>query len=68
MNMMEWLLVIRVNYKKTVILITIKKAFFCQAYCFNFFSNQDSFFVHYIKFKKLKSLLKNITEELMTMA
>ena len=61
MDMMDWFLVIRVNYKEKVILITIQKSFFVkhivliffssqntfffEAYCFNFFSHQNRFFV-----------------------
>ena len=38
---------------------------FCQANCFNFQSNQDSFFVKHIKFEKRKELKKELSEELM---
>ena len=48
MDWMDQLSVIIVNYKKTVTLITIQKTFFCQENCFNFQSNQDSFFVKHI--------------------
>ena len=65
---------------------------FCQAYCFNFFSSQNSFFLKqvvlifnlvkksffvkyivrllawHIKFEKLKTLKKKISEELMLIA
>ena len=45
---------------------------FCQANCFNFQSNQDSFFVRllawHIKFEKCKHLKKKISEELMPIA
>ena len=59
MDMMDQLLVFRTNHKKAVILITIQNSFFvkeivltfssvraafCQRNCFNFQSNQDSFF------------------------
>ena len=43
----------------------MKKKLFCQANCFNFQSNQDSFFVKHIKFEKRKELKKYISEELM---
>ena len=54
----------------------LKKAFFCQAHCFNFQSNQDSFLVNHvarllawhIKFEKRKTLKKKISEELMPIA
>ena len=44
-------------------LVTILKKLFCQAYYFNFQSNQDSFFVRllawHIKFRKRKALKKD---------
>ena len=40
-DMMEWFLVIRVNYKKTVIYL---EKLFCQTYYFTFFSSQNNFF------------------------
>ena len=43
----------------------MKKKLFCQANCFNFQSNQDSFFVKHIKFEKCKELKKELSEELM---
>ena len=46
------LLLIIVNYKKTV--NNYLKKHSCQA-CFNFRSNQDSFFVKHIKFEKCKA-------------
>ena len=52
--------------RKKVILITILKKIFCQAYCFNFQFNQYSSFAKHIKFEKRKKLLKS--EELMPIA
>ena len=43
----------------------IKKEFFCQESCFNFFSIQDSIFFKHFKFEKVKELTKNLREELM---
>ena len=45
---MDQPLVIRVNQKKTVILVTIQKSFFVKHICFNFFSSQNSFFIKHI--------------------
>ena len=47
MDAMDYPLVTRINYKRTAILKTIKKAFY-QAYCFNFFPFQNSFFAKQI--------------------
>ena len=62
MDMTDKLLDIRVNYKqktkKNGYLNNYSKKFFCQAYCFNFQSNQASFFVRHIKFEKRKALKK----------
>ena len=66
MDMMDQLVVIRVNCKKKL---------FCQAYCFNFQSNQDSFHVKlvfrllawHIKFEKHRALKEKISE-LMSLA
>ena len=54
------------------------KNIFCQAYCFNFQSNQDGYFsiyknivrllVWHIKFEKCKALEKKISEELIPIA
>ena len=71
---MDYLLVIRVNYKiknsylnnysKTlfcqaiVLIFSLVIIAFCEANCFNFHSNQGSFFVKYIKFEKPKALKK----------
>ena len=44
MYMMDWLLVIRVNYKNSY-LNNYSDKLFCQTYCFNFQPNKDSFFV-----------------------
>ena len=62
---------IRINYKKTVILIlinkkaviliNIKKSFFVK----HFFLSQDSFFDKRIKFGKRKELKKELSDELM---
>ena len=41
---------------------------FCQAICFNFFSNYDSFFIKHIKFEKCKELIKILNEEIMPVA
>ena len=45
MDVMDYLLVIRVNYKKKNSFLNyyLEKPF-CQANCFNFQSNQDNFF------------------------
>ena len=68
MHVMDWLLVIRVSYKKSY-LNNYSEQIFCQANCFNFQSNQDSFSVRllasHIKFEKRKELKKKISEELM---
>ena len=62
---MDWLLVIRVNYKKNSYLNNYSETLLCQANCFNFFSSQDRFLVKHIKFGKRKehisrkSYLKN---------
>ena len=69
-DMMDQLLVIRVNYKKTV---NYLEKFSCQAYCFNFQSNKDGLFVKHVvrllnwhvRFKKRKALKKELNEELM---
>ena len=93
MDMRDQLLDIIANYKKEVILITTEKRFFvkhivliffqskqlfCQAYCFNFQTNQDSFFCQCIKILSdfwlgivnLKNArhLKKISEDLMSIA
>ena len=52
------------NYQKTVILITIKRAFF-QANCFNFFSPDRTAFLTVILNLKNAKNLKKIIEELM---
>ena len=39
---------------------------FCEAYCFNFQSNQGTFFVKHIKFEKRKALRKELNEGLMS--
>ena len=46
MDMTDYLLVIRVNYKKKSYLNNYLKRISCKAYYFNFQSNQDSFFVN----------------------
>ena len=71
METMDQLLVARVNYKKTVILITTQRSYFAeqivlifslirtvnrQSNFFNFQSNQDNFFVKHIKFRNRKEL------------
>ena len=43
MNLMDQLLVIRVNKRNSYL-----KELFCQAYCFKFFSSQNRFFVKHI--------------------
>ena len=66
MDMMGSLLVIRVNYKKSSCLSKYIKKLFCQAYCVNFQSNEDSFLVKHIvrflawhiKFEKRKTFKK----------
>ena len=70
MNMIDWLFVIRANYKKNF------NNNFCQVYCFNFQFNQDSRLLKHIvrvlgwhiKFEKCKALTKKISEELMPIA
>ena len=42
-NMMDQLLVIRVNKRNSYL-----KGLFCQAYCFKFFSSQNCFFVKHV--------------------
>ena len=42
-----------------------QNSFFCQANCFTFQSTQNSSFVRHIKFKKRKALKNKISEELM---
>ena len=44
------------------------KKLFYQENCFNFQSNQDGFFVKNFKFEKLKTLKKELNEELMAIA
>ena len=44
---------------KSSYLNTYSKKLFCQKYCFNFQSNQESFFVKHIKFEKRKALKKD---------
>ena len=46
MEMMDQLLVARVNYKKNSYLNNYSKKLFCRANCFNFQSNQDSYIVN----------------------
>ena len=46
MDMMDWILVISINYKKSFNLITIHNNFFCEAinlFFFNFLHNESSF-------------------------
>ena len=50
MEMTDYFSNIRVNYKKKIILITIQKKLFWQAYCFNFHSNKDSLLVNLLKY------------------
>ena len=47
-NMMDELLVIRINLKKNSHLNNYLKKLFCQAYCSNFFSSQNSIFFKHI--------------------
>ena len=64
--------------KHIVLFFSLVRTAFCQAICFNFLSNQDSFFAIYknivrllvwhIKFEKRKALKKKISEELMPIA
>ena len=56
----SWILELIINkkQKKNGYLNNYSKKFFCQAYCFNFQSNQASFFVRHIKFEKRKALKK----------
>ena len=58
-------MVIRVDYKRNSYLNNGSEKLFCQANCFTFQSNQDSFFAKYIKFVKSKELKKKVCEELM---
>ena len=46
MEMMNQLLVARVNYKKNSYLNNYSEKLFCRANCFNFQSNQDSYIVN----------------------
>ena len=58
-------LALRVNYKKTtVILITIQKSFFVKLwkYCFNFQCNQDSLFIFFV-LVYMKWLIVNIVQK-----
>ena len=68
-DVMDWPLIIRVNYKKTVTLITISKSFFVKQIV-SIFSliRTDSFFVRHIKFEKCNELKEKISEELMPTA
>ena len=52
MDVMDYLVVMRVNYRK--LLKTIKKGL-CQANCFNFFSSRNSFFVKHSSFNFFSS-------------
>ena len=62
-------MVVSVNYKKNSYLNNYSKKLLCQANCFNFQSNQDSFFVRllawYVKLQKHKALKKELSEGLM---
>ena len=48
MDVMDYLLVIRANYKKNSYLYNYSEKLFCQAYCFNFFSSQNNFLIKQI--------------------
>ena len=65
---MDQLLVTKVDFKKSVILIKHLKNLFCQANCFNFFSSWNNFFVWHIKFGKREELKKELSEESMPVA
>ena len=58
MDVMDQLLVTKVNYKRNSYLDNYLQKLLCQACCFNFFSSQNSFFVKHIKFEKRKILKK----------
>ena len=59
MDMVDKLLIARVDYKKTVIFITNQKSFFVKHISFIFFSGQTNFFIKYAKFGKHKELKDN---------
>ena len=59
MDMVDKLLIARVDYKKTVIFITKQKSFFVKHISFIFFFGQTNFFIKYAKFGKHKELKDN---------
>ena len=67
-NGYDGLEILEIIRKKNSYLNNYFKNFFCRAYYFSFQSNQDSFFVKHVKFEKRKALIKELNEELMSIA